>query len=470
MISPARLTLRRAKAAARAGRYAEALELLRSGPVAEYRQAAELRAALAGKLAQRAAQQLERGWSAAALRDWQEAERAGAEPELLCELRAKMLDRAEQELRRYFEAGDPLAAAELGAKLTGNGLEADRLRQLCRAAQLWLDSRSSARAGNFADAARLLDVAASLLGPCLGLDSWRQQMQAAEKRFIELSRRLYEQLEAGNWPAVAECSAELASVAPDWLPGSRARQLAWGRLEPSADQLQSLRKLVDRTGQPSARAGAAGACSSEENGGESSSDSLILWVDGVGGYLLCLEDVVWVGQAVPGNRVQVPILADISRRHAALCRDAEGYVLAAGQRVTLNGQPVQRAAIGHGDRIKLGDSLELTVSLPCPASATAVLRISSKHRLPLSLSGIVLMAQSCLIGPTARAHITVPDATGSVTLYRAGRSLACRAPEPVQIGGGHAGSDRVRIECGVPVSAAGISFCCEPASQALGQA
>jgi len=472
MIGPGRLALRRAKAAARAGRYTEALELLQSGPAAEYRQAAELRAAIAGKLARRAAEQLERGWSAAALRDWRHAQRAGAGPELLGEVRGKLLARAEQELRRYLDAGDPQAAAELAAKLAREGLESDRLRELARAARLWLESQAAARAGSFADAERLLQAAAALASHCTALQRWREQMQAGRKQFEELSSRMYERLEAGDWAAVVKCAAELANVSPDWPPGREARELAWQRLKPSAGQLHSLRRLIERQGRSAAHWAsqtcelASGHCDAEQP----AERSLVLWVDGAGGYLLCLADMIWLGQAVPGNRVEVPILADISRRHAVLCRDAEGYVLAADRRIAVNGRPVQRAAIGDGDRIKLGDSVELTVSVPCPASATAVLRISSGHRLPLSLEGIVLMAQSCLIGPTGQSHIVVPDVAGSATLYRDGGWLACRASEPIWLGGRPAGSDRVRIECGVPVQVAGISFCCERAADALRQA
>ena len=40
----------------------------------------------------------------------------------------------------------------------------------------------------------------------------------------------------------------------------------------------------------------------------------ILWVDAVGGYLVCLGDEIVLGQAIPGTTVDVPILADLSRR------------------------------------------------------------------------------------------------------------------------------------------------------------
>src|SRR5438093_1143339 len=41
----------------------------------------------------------------------------------------------------------------------------------------------------------------------------------------------------------------------------------------------------------------------------------MLWIDAVGGYLVCLGDEIVIGQAAPGTKVDVPIQADISRKH-----------------------------------------------------------------------------------------------------------------------------------------------------------
>ena len=53
----------------------------------------------------------------------------------------------------------------------------------------------------------------------------------------------------------------------------------------------------------------------------------LLWVDGVGGFLVCLNARVTFGQAVAEGPVDVPLFAELSKLHAELFRDAEGYVL-----------------------------------------------------------------------------------------------------------------------------------------------
>ncbi len=69
-------------------------------------------------------------------------------------------------------------------------------------------------------------------------------------------------------------------------------------------------------------------------------DRFMLWVDAVGGYWVCLADELIVGQ--PGDRggADIPILADISARHARIRRDGEGYLIDAFREVRVGGRPV----------------------------------------------------------------------------------------------------------------------------------
>ena len=58
----------------------------------------------------------------------------------------------------------------------------------------------------------------------------------------------------------------------------------------------------------------------------------LLWIDGVGAYLLCLGQRVTIGGQRPdGTNADVPLMANLSRTHATFLRGAEGYVLEAGR-------------------------------------------------------------------------------------------------------------------------------------------
>ena len=162
----------------------------------------------------------------------------------------------------------------------------------------------------------------------------------------------------------------------------------------------------------------------------------LLWVDAVGGYLVCRDDVVLLGQAVPGNQVAVPILADISRQHAILERSGDRYLLRPMQSTRVSGELIHRPTlIRDGDRIELGDGVHLKFRQPHTLSASALLEFESHHKAVPTVDAVILMAESCLLGPDSGNHIVCRDWNENLVLYRRGRSLACRSPQACQING-----------------------------------
>src|SRR5262249_27127852 len=151
-----------------------------------------------------------------------------------------------------------------------------------------------------------------------------------------------------------------------------------------------------------------------------------LWIDGVGGYLICLAGRISFGQATPDAFVDVPLFADVSRLHATLSRDDEGYTLEAPRGVQVNGKPVERTLLRSGDRVTLGASCQFLFRQPSPLSGTARLELTSGHRLPTSVDAVLLMADALVIGPDAQAHVTVPDLKQPLVLFRTKEGLGVR--------------------------------------------
>jgi hypothetical protein len=152
----------------------------------------------------------------------------------------------------------------------------------------------------------------------------------------------------------------------------------------------------------------------------------LLWIDGAGGYLVCLGSRITLGQAAPDAYVDVPLFADVSRTHAALTRDSEGYLLEAVRAVQVNGQPTEKALLQPGDRITLGSCCQFQFRQPVPVSATARLDLVSGHRLPLTVDGVILMADTLVLGPGSQAHVTIPDLQQVVILFRQKGGLGVR--------------------------------------------
>ena len=162
----------------------------------------------------------------------------------------------------------------------------------------------------------------------------------------------------------------------------------------------------------------------------------LLWVDGVGGYLVCTNEEITLGQPVPGSQVDVPILGDISRRHARIRRDGEGYLIHPLRSVRVDGREIQSAAtLVDGNLIELGDNVRLRFRRPHTLSRTARLEFVSHHRTHPSADAVLLVAESCVLGPGDKSHVVCRDWSHDVVLFRQEGQWHCRAPGRFEIDG-----------------------------------
>ena len=175
---------------------------------------------------------------------------------------------------------------------------------------------------------------------------------------------------------------------------------------------------------------AAGAATSE------ASSRFWLWVDGVGGYLVCEGDAVTLGQPVPGQSVDIPILGDVSRRHAIIRRAGENYVIEPLRDLHVGGKLVTApCTLGHDAQLDLGAGVQLRFRRPHPYSMTARLDFISPHRTHPSTDGIVLLADACVLGPAANSHVQCRDWSKELILYRQQGGLYCRAAGELTVDG-----------------------------------
>jgi hypothetical protein len=185
---------------------------------------------------------------------------------------------------------------------------------------------------------------------------------------------------------------------------------------------------------------------------ERATSNYLLWIDSVGGFYLCTGRSIRIGQAVPGNAVELPLLADLSRHHATLHRTGEEYVVQAIRDVDINGQRVTGTMpVPSRCELRLGKSLRLSFSRPHPLSASARLDVVSNHRTQPSSAGVLLMAETCVLGPSPKSHVVCRNWGTDVVLFQQGDDLYCR----VKLG--QAG----KIVPGKPVTGEGFSFSLE---------
>lgn len=186
----------------------------------------------------------------------------------------------------------------------------------------------------------------------------------------------------------------------------------------------------------------------------------LLWIDGVGGFLLCLSPRVTLGHANARPTPDVPLLADVSRLHAALQRDAEGYALEALRPTSINGREVAHASLRSGDRVTLGPSCQLVFAQPLPVSASARLDIVSGHRLSYPVTSVLLMADTLVLSGGTRGHVHVPELAQPVIVFRQQEALAVRHEGALEIDGRRC-NGRAPLEEGKPVRVGEVSMTLE---------
>ncbi|MCC7473856.1 MAG: FHA domain-containing protein [Pirellulales bacterium] len=184
----------------------------------------------------------------------------------------------------------------------------------------------------------------------------------------------------------------------------------------------------------------------------------LLWIDAVGGYLVCLDERIVIGQPSPNETVAVPILADLSRRHAVVHRDGGTYVLEPLHTTRVDGREIRGPYIlADNQLIQLGDGVRLRFRKPHALSATARLTLESHHKTQPSSDAILLMADSCVLGPHRHCHVPCRYWPRDIIIYRQDSQLFCRADEPLRIGGGTP-TPRAEVRPGDRVEGEAISF------------
>jgi hypothetical protein len=248
-----------------------------------------------------------------------------------------------------------------------------------------------------------------------------------------------------------QLAEQTLAIAPNHAEARRARAQAWKAIEPTT-------VVVSRPGKEKEQQPAAAEPAKR----------FLLWIDGVGGYLVCLANRITLGQAIPEAVVDVPIFADVSRLHATLTRDSEGYLLEAARNVQVNGQPVERALLHSGDRVTLGTSCQFQFHQPVPISASARLDLVSGHRLKLAVDAVLLMADTLVLGSGAQVHVAMPGVEQPVILFRTKEGLGVRYPGKLSVDG-HSCNQRGTLGPTSTVAGEDFALAIEPVGLRMGR-
>jgi hypothetical protein len=443
------LTLRQARAALQNGRLEEAQQLLSLPAVRGHRQSWGLLQQLTQGYIDRGQRHLRQHNAAAAWDDLLQAEALAPTDPGAQTLRLTLTRQGLAELRSLLESGETQRAVEVLGRLGQKAVAQAELRQLEDAVKDWVLTQDLADRGEFPLAQQMFERVKRVVTGGMGVERFQQDLAGRTARFAETLPPLHEAVDQRRWRDVLHLADAVLAVAPQHAEARKARGRAWKSQEPetvaearTGHSLEST--ATDEINAPPKR--------------------FLLWIDGVGGYLICLGTRVSFGQATAEGSVDVPLLADVSRLHAVLQRDGEGYVIESTRALSVNGKPAARATLNPGDRVTLGAACQFLFQTPVPVSTTARLDLVSGHRLPLSIDGILLMAETAVIGPGPAAHIPVSDIEKSVVLYRTKDGLGIRSPGEFKVNG-NAAKDREVLPPYATVSTPHLCLAIEPAAR-----
>ena len=455
-----RLQLREARLAWRSGRYDDAVALLQQESLREFLPAKQLAQDVAGKIVARAGERFARGDSVAGWQDLAVADRLGGQAEAIGHLRGEYTERAFHEIDRYLAAGQPAAALTRLEKVERKGLLGDRGRNLRQIGQLMLDAERAAAHGHFAAARTTLERAKRLAAvdhrPAANdrvgdgtmsiwkqLDEREQQSAERETEAQRLSAELHAALAGQDWSVVLSTAEALLAIAPQHQAALQARRRAWKAVGMDVTRIYEGPRAGGRVslqigGQRGRQSTQPVTRSSEVDTvfGSERPRRMLLWIDAVGGFLVCLDDQIVLGQPSPGQPIALPFLADLSRRHAVIRRESGAYMLEPVQDVIVDGQKLTGPTVlADGQLIELGESVRLRFRKPHALSATARLDVESHHKTQPSADAVLLLADSCVMGPGTHCHVKCRNWEHDVVMYRQGDAFCCRSSMPLTVDG-----------------------------------
>jgi hypothetical protein len=401
------LTLRQAQEALKNGRLEEAHRLLDQPSTRGHRRTGSLLVGLAKAYVERGERQLRLDDAEGAWRDLLQAEGLSTAEKSCDRLRQTLTGLGIAEVRALLQAGETSRADEAVARMRQRGVRTSEIQILEEGLKGWLQARTQADQGEFAPAHDQVERARRLLGPTPRLEIFREELFRRQATFAGLLGRLHEAANGEKWRSVIETAELVLAAAPQHAEAKALRSRAWKAVAPETVAMSSPNGETERINDLLA-------------------PRFFLWIDGVGGYLICLGSRLTFGKATPEARADVPLVADVSRLHATLTRDGEGYLLEAVRPIHVNAKPVTRVLLRPGDRVTLGATCQFQFQVPLPSSMTARLDLVSGHKLPLAVDAVLLMADTLVMDKGPKAHVTVAGLKGPIILFRNKDGLGVR--------------------------------------------
>lgn len=377
-----------------------------------------------------------------------------------------------QRLAEVLERGDCEAALACLERLSGLAGECFDVRREIDAGVERIQQvvRDAWARGELGRAVRLIDRAAQLPGPARELEHWTAE--------LALARELAAAIQAGAWSRAVITVGRLRRTSADakWLrrledelrtiEGVEREILAGpigdliGASAPAGDAVAPGAPTL-AVANPREKAAKEAKPAADPLRGNRSRRRFLLWVDGVGAYLVLTGEGIGIGRAGSSARPDVPLAADLEGVHAQIVRVDGEYFLVARGPVTVRGARVEKHLLRDRDDCTLGKRAHLRFRLPSNLSATAILDLSGGARLDGDVRHVVLLDRHLIFGADASAHVCVPKLTERAILSQGPDGFRLKTTESIEVDGKTVPAETV-LPAGTPVKAGELTFTWTP--------
>lgn len=346
----------------------------------------------------------------------------------------------------------------------------DAIERICNLAQ---EARVLAEAGRWRDSTARLQMARELRPDLAFFDARIRANEQQEAVVRNLTNQLCTALTVSDWNGVRECSGKILQVAPrcqvaldarercdsHYSGTSESKHMISGEETPVSSG-DTVYRVDDRDTRPnffsSRRPLPAADEADEERAPETFPESapvgprsFMLWIDGVGGFLVCTRQQVTIGRSGSNSEADIPIHADIRRKQLAIRRVGDGFVAlpidSKGEITATSGRP---GILRDGQLLDLGAGLVLKMHQPLSLGNSLRIDVVSRHRTDPWADSILLLGNAILLGNSPRHHVQSPKLADEFMIFRRGSEIFLRLPGVHELDGEfHEGDIPVERNC-----------------------
>jgi hypothetical protein len=351
--------------------------------------------------------------------------------------KSRLVEYTIQACDQMLGSGQAALASELVDELTAQKIRDWRADRIQAAANLICASHELARQGHWTGAIQKLDLAKQQRSDLHYLPARRQTLNELGRQHSRLTQMLRQAICGKRLEAARYLAEQLLAISPgDQVALAANRNLA----RDSGAEMGTAKILADSS-KESRISPATNQCEClAEVSHATTTQNFVMWIDGVGGFLVCTGPSLWAGCYVDQPRVDIPIQGDLRRKHLRFDLHHDQFVLAPIGPVALDGKPIERPTVlQSGQQIELSGQIRWSYRQPHPLSSSARLDYVSAHRTVPWSDAILLMADTLIIGPHRHNHVHCPGWKNDLIVFRRQGQLFVRSESNLIVDGRRVG-------------------------------